>query len=227
MITPEFLTILERGGVKTLTFAPEAGTERLRQRINKNLSEQQILEAARVIARSRIKQVKLYFLLGLPGETDEDIEGIVQLVTKIHQILAPAKLRSLTVSANAFIPKPFTPFQWAPMETVSRIRRKRNYLQQQLKKLHGVRFTRKSARQELLQGIFSLGDQQVAGAIFNSVNNNLDWNTALQQAAIDVPALINKPRNYADRLPWDFINYGVSRQRLWKQWQQSLSEYPA
>ncbi len=217
MITPEFLQTLERGNVKTLTFAPEAGTEQLRNMINKNLSDQQIIAAAHAIADSEINQVKLYFMIGLPRETDEDVEGIVHLVKNIQKILVKnRKLKSLTVSINTFIPKPFTPFQWSPMATENEIRRKRKYLEEEFKKIPGVQFTRKNVKDEIRQGIFSRGDRRVAKAIYFKIKNNVDWQTAWQQAEIDVNSIIRQYKNFEDGLPWDFMVYGIPKDRLWK-----------
>jgi radical SAM superfamily enzyme YgiQ (UPF0313 family) len=217
MITPEFLKTLERGNVKSLTFASEAGTERLRNMINKNLSDQQIIAAAHAIADSQINQVKLYFMIGLPRETDEDIEGVVQLVKNIQQILTKnKKLKSLTVSVNTFIPKPFTPFQWSPMATENEIRRKRKYLEREFKKIPGVQFIRKNVNDEILQAIFSLGDQKVAKAIYFKITNDVDWQTAWQQTKINVDSIIHQNKNFEDELPWDFVTYGISKERLWK-----------
>ncbi len=218
MITPSFLKILEKGKLHTLTFAPEAGTERLRIVIQKNLSEQQILDASHAIADSNINQIKLYFLIGLPGERDEDLEGIVDLARSIQQILWKKKKKMIFISVNTFIPKPFTPFQWSAMDTIQEIQRKRNYLEKQFRKIAGVRFTRKSAKEEILQGIFSLGNQNVAQGIYLKLKNNLDWQTAWKLTNLDFESVIHKNRDLEDELPWDFIDYGISKEKLWKNW---------
>lgn len=218
MITPEFLDILERGKVKSLTFAPEAGTEKLRHNIHKNLSNAEIMQAATAIAESSIQQVKLYFLIGLPGEADSDIEGLVQMVQELATIiLSKGKNRSLTVSVNTFIPKPFTPFQWQPMAHEQEIRRKRRFLEQELKRIPGVVFNKKSVKEEILQGIFSLGDATIARAIYHKLTQQTNWDEAWQQANIDVEKLLYENRRFDDELPWDFIEYRLPRQRLVQQ----------
>lgn len=221
MITPAFLKILEKGKIQTLSFAPEAGTEKLRNAINKNLTEQQILDAAHAIANSTINQIKLYFLIGLPGEQDEDIEGIIDLARSIQQILWAKKKKTISISVNTFIPKPFTPFQWSMMETAPEIQRKRNYLEKEFRKIGGLRFTKKSVKEEILQGIFSLGNQKVAAAIYYKLTNNVDWQAAWDFANVNVEALLFKIVDYEDDLPWDFIDYGISKEKLWKIWQRS------
>lgn len=218
MITPEFLKILERGKVKSLTFAPEAGTEKLRHKIHKNLSNAEIMQAATAVAESSIQQVKLYFLIGLPGEADSDIEGLVQMVQELARIiLIKGKNRSLTVSVNTFIPKPFTPFQWQPMAHEQEIRRKRKFLEQELKRIPGVVFNKKSVKEEILQGIFSLGDATIARAIYYKLTQPTNWDEAWQQANIDIEKLLYENRRFDEELPWDFIEYRFPRQRLLQQ----------
>lgn len=224
MITPSFLKILERGKIQSLTFAPEAGTERLRNVIHKNLSARQIFEAAEAIADSTINQIKLYFLIGLPGEREEDIAGIVELAGAIQKIVSRKKQKTILLSVNTFIPKPFTPFQWAAMETVQDIQRKRNYLDKALRKIAGVRFNKKSAREEILQGIFSLGGEEIAQGIHLKLKNNLDWQTAWKFANVSVAAIIHTSRNFEDELPWDFMDYGISKEKLWQIWQGSRKQ---
>ncbi len=214
MINPDFLKVLERGNVRSLTFAPEAGTEHLRRKIHKHLTEQQIVSGAEAIANSSIQQLKLYFIIGLPGETDEDVIGIVKLVTSIHAIMARRKRSvSLAVSVNTFVPKPFTPFQWSPMATAAEIRRKRKLLEQGLKKIPGVRLSRKNVNEEMLQGIFSLGDQRIGRAIYFKLTNQCNWSTAWSVAGVD-PDFIHQQRPLDASLPWDFISSPLEKNRL-------------
>ena len=199
------------------TIAPEAGSQRLRDVINKNITEEDVVDTVKDAFEQGWRVIKLYFMIGLPRETDEDIEGVVQLVKNIQQILTKnKKLKSLTVSVNTFIPKPFTPFQWSPMATENEIRRKRKYLEREFKKIPGVQFIRKNVNDEILQAIFSLGDQKVAKAIYFKITNNVDWQTAWQQTKINVDSIIHQHKNFEDKLPWDFIAYGISKERLWK-----------
>lgn len=218
MITPEFLQILEQGNVKSLTFAPEAGSEKLRQRINKNLSDAAIIQAAEAIAESSIQQIKLYFMIGLPDETDDDIQGLVQMVRELARIILPkGKNQRLTISVNTFIPKPFTPFQWQPMAREEEIRRIRKHLEQAFKKIPGVVFNKKSVKEEILQGIFSLGDETIARAIYIKLSQQTSWDEAWRMANINVDQLLYESRRPEEELPWDFIEYRIPRQRLLRQ----------
>ncbi len=205
-IDSSFLNILERGKVNTITFAPEAGTERLRKLIHKNLSQKQIMDATEIISHSAMQQVKLYFLIGLPGETWEDIEGIVTLIEKMLQVFSRSnKPKKLTISVNTFIPKPFTPFQLATMEKISEIQRKRKYLNKKLKAISGVQISPKSAKEEILQGIFSLGGKDVGMAIYYKIIDNLDWEQALLKAEVNEQKILFSEKQVGEVLPWDFI----------------------
>ncbi|MBC8180967.1 radical SAM protein [candidate division KSB1 bacterium] len=204
-IDDSFINILERGKVNSIAFAPEAGTERLRKTINKNLSQEQIIDAAEVISHSSVNQVKLYFLIGLPGETWEDIEGIVTLVDKMQQIFYRSKrTKKMTISVNTFIPKPFTPFQWAAMEKISEIQRKRKHLNKKLKALTGVQISPKSAKEEILQGIFSLGGKDIGKAIYFKIIDNLDWEQAWLKAGVNEQKILFSEKQSGEVFPWDF-----------------------
>lgn len=215
-ISCEFLDILDRGNVKSLSFAPEAGTEKLRASINKNLTDQQILHAAQVIASSKISQIKLYFMIGLPDETMEDIQGIIKLVEEIFAL--KSKSQQLSVSVNTFIPKPFTPFQWSRMDDPKEIRKKRKYLKTNFKKLQGVQFVDKSVKEEIVQGLFSLGDSKTAQSIYLKVKENIDWNSAWQMAGVAVEEILFKDRELDSALPWDSISQGMEKDKLKANW---------
>ncbi len=222
-MTPAFLKILDRAKVKSITLAPEAGTERLRKVIHKNLTFDQIIRAAEAIAWSSINQIKLYFLIGLPSETWEDIQGIVSLISTLQNIfLKNKKQKKIIVSVNTFIPKPFTPFQWAAMEEIAAIKRKRKFLQTELIKIPAVRMIEKSSKEELLQGIFSLGDHRVGLAIYEQLTNKSDWQEALKKCKVAVEEKILAAKEFEQTLPWDFIETGIKKRKLWQMWQQVI-----
>ena len=223
-ISPSLIKSLEQGRLKTITFAPEAGTERMRNVIHKNLSFKQIIEAAEVISFSNIRQIKLYFLIGLPGETQEDIEGIVNLVDKMQQIfLKQKKHKRIVLSVNTFIPKPFTPFQWSTMENEYNIRRKRKFLNNQIKKISNVQISPKSTKDETLQGIFSLGDVNVGKAIYYKISEKLDWQSAWIKAGVDLNQILYSSTNIKKKLPWDIIHSGIKKEKLWEIWERNES----
>ncbi|MFZ5516002.1 MAG: radical SAM protein [Candidatus Zhuqueibacterota bacterium] len=219
-ITEDFMAVLDRGLVKSLSFAPEAGTEGMRTRINKKLSDEQIYHAASIIAGSNMSHIKLYFMIGLPGETMDDIVGIADMVARIHRM--KSKKQTMSVSVNTFIPKPFTPFQWSKMERPKEIQKKRKHLKSVFTKLPGVLFPEKSIKDEILQGVFSLGDQKVAQAIYLKINQNVDWDTAWRMAEIDVEHLLYQNRDADAKLPWEFIQQGLKKERLIQTWKKEM-----
>lgn len=225
-LTPSFLNILEKGKVNSISLAPEAGSEWMRLLIHKKLSHQKIIDAAEFLEASPINRIKLYFLIGLPHEQWEDIEAIVQLVDEMQRKLFKRKRnKTLSISINAFIPKPWTPFQWAPMEKAAEILRKRKYLASNFKKMAGVGFSQKSGKEEVLQGIISLGDEKVGLAMYNKIKNNLDWKTVWQQADFSIEKLLYSERMYTDLLPWDFIDTGIDKLLLWKTWKMNDRDF--
>ncbi|MBN2008129.1 radical SAM protein [candidate division KSB1 bacterium] len=220
-LTSEFLHILERAGIQTITLAPEAGTERLRWIINKRITDQTIFAAINKVAESSIQTLKLYFLIGLPFEQESDLEGIIRMVTRIRGILDRGTRKTgLTVSMNAFIPKPFTAFQWAPMNNEKELKSKRRYVERALRKLKGVQLVPKSTRLEVLQGIVSMGDRSIAEILL----------AMAQKFGGSLPDLhpwmasITKSRAPAMQLPWDDLHYPIARERLWRQWQSKFNE---
>ena len=221
IITPRFLSYLEKANIRSITLAPETGSQRLRKLIKKNLSDEQIFETIELLAASNISTIKLYFMIGLPSETAQDVESIVKLVKKIAQIFG-SRLEGfeINVSVNAFIPKPFTPFQWHPMETETNLRKKRRYLTSQLHKIKGVSISSKSTRSEVLQGIFSSGGPEIGRAIVKKLSSKFNWKKILRESKIDITEIIYRKKTFDDRLPWDFIAGGVKKESLWREWQQ-------
>ena len=168
-ITPEQVAVLEESGHKTLALAPEAGSQRMRDVINKGIDEQQILDAVQMIVHGEIPNLKLYFMLGLPTETDDDVDAIISLTEKIRDIWQAAgkrrgRLGRLVVSVNPFVPKPWTPLQWAPMEKRSRLEKKVRRLQKAFGRLPNVDLNSESLRSAELQGLLARGDRRVGGS---------------------------------------------------------------
>ncbi|NOZ63137.1 MAG: radical SAM protein [Calditrichaeota bacterium] len=219
MITPEFLDIFERAQVNSIAFAPEAGSERLRKIINKNLSQEVIMQAAASLGDSNISHIKLYFLIGLPGETQNDIDAIVDLVKNVSSIfLKKNKKRKLTLSINAFIPKPWTPFQWAPLARPEYSRRTRKYISDKLKNFRNVEMLKKSSKEEVLQAVFSQGNEKVGRAVYLKIRERLSWEKAWEQAEVNVEksVFLEKGRDY--RFPWEYMGFGLRQDFLWKNW---------
>ena len=211
----------------SLTFAPEAGTQRLRDVINKNVTDAEIDNIGKAF-EAGYSNVKLYFMLGLPTETDEDIAGIAEICRRLRGLyVATTGKRNLTVSVSCavFIPKPCTPFQWEAQISMEEMLRKQNYLRGLLRAIKGVTFSWHGAESSVLEAALARGDRSLSavivrayesGARFDSWTEPFDWN-AWTRAFADCGAAINRFTGAIDPdadLPWDFIDTGVSKKYL-------------
>ena len=229
----------------SLTFAPEAGTQRLRDVINKGLTEEVILEGAGMAFEGGWSKVKLYFMLGLPTETEDDMKGIAHLAEKVARRYyeIPKEERNgkcqITASSSFFVPKPFTPFQWASMCTAEEyIRRativKHEFLNQLNKK--SLKYNWHEADVTVLEGVFARGDRKVSKAIEEAYNlgclydswsdqfDNDKWLKAFENTGIDIDFYTIRKRNIDEVFPWDFIDAGVTKQFLIREWENASNE---
>ena len=211
-----------------LTFAPEAGTQRLRDVINKNETEEHILETADVAFASGWNRIKLYFMIGLPTETDADLEGIAALVRKVRDVAWSRRKGALvSVSISPFVPRPGTPFQWERQDSLDETRRKERLLRSLLT-MRGVKLSLRDPRVSFLEGVLSRGDRRLwraveaawrGGARFDGWSESFDfgaWERAFAEAGVD-PAAYLAERDPAAALPWDHISSGVSKAYLLKE----------
>jgi radical SAM superfamily enzyme YgiQ (UPF0313 family) len=232
-ISENLLRILVGSGMKTLTIAPEAGTERMWKVINKKIDIEAVLKSAELASEAGIPTLKLYFIIGLPFEREEDIEGIVDLVRELHGIFIkkhkPDKLRgrkrsvlrSLRISVNPFVPKPHTPFQWCGMDQEKELKRKLAKIRDSLKGLKGVRMEKKSTRQAILQGLFSLGNRDVGMGLFYAVEENLNYRQVWKKAGVEPDLMVFQPKKLDSVLAWDIIDVGPSKSRLVRELNQA------
>lgn len=229
----------------SLTFAPEAGSQRLRDVINKGLSEEVILKGAKDAFTSGWNKVKLYFMLGLPTECDEDIEGIAQLCNSIAKeyYSIPKEERTgrvdITASTSFFVPKPFTPFQWSAMDTRTSYTRKQQFLKDKIREqlnAKSIHYHWHDAQTSVLEGVFARGDRKLSGVliaayqkgcIFDAWTEFFDpnkWEEAFYEKGISKEFYTERERSKEELLPWDFIDIGVTRKFLWKQYELSRQE---
>jgi len=215
------------GGV---TFAPEAGSQRLRNVINKNITEEEILAAAEQAFMAGRGRIKLYFMLGLPTETEKDLWELVRLVEKIaalrHKVKREKRPLQVTVSASTFIPKAHTPFQWEPLLELSKIKRRQQFLRKQLQQLKGVQFTWPTAEMSYLEAVFSRGDRRLAavlekacalGSGLEAWGESFDfalWEEAFNHENIDSQYYAYYKPALDDPLPWEHLSTGVSKKFL-------------
>ncbi len=224
--TDELVDALKESGHKTMTFAPEAGTERLRNVINKGISEDDILKSVEMAISRGILNAKLYFLIGLPTETDDDIEGIVKLAKRIKkEVLALTKeagrIGTITLSINPFIPKPWTPFQWSPMEDAKSMSNKLKYIKESLKKEGNIEVNHENPKDSYLQALLSRGDRRVGGIIKAALDSG-GWSRGIKESQVDTDFYVYRMRRRDEILPWDFIGHGIEKAYLWKEYERAL-----
>ncbi len=206
-------------GHKSISIAPEAGTERLRRVINKKITEEDILRTADLILSEGIATLRLYFMVGLPTETREDITGIVNLVKKIKNIIPKG---NLTLSISTFVPKPFTPFQWHPMEKPAEVKERLKMIKNGLLPFKGVNVFHDVPKYAYMQGLFSQGDRRLSKVIEKTPECK-DWRKAAATAGIKEEFYIFREKEFSEILPWDFIDIGVRKENLWTEYQEALS----
>lgn len=214
-----------------LTFAPEAGTQRMRDVINKGVTEEDLLRSARNAFESGWSTIKLYFVIGLPYETVEDVEGIAHLAEKVVEeyFHVPRDVRKrglrVTVSTSILVPKPFTPFQWAPMNQVPEVREKISSLRDAIKS-KAINYNWHESALSFLEAVFARGDRKLCdvlvkafekGARFDGWNEYFNfelWQEAFEECGVDGEFYAYRERSYDEILPWDFIDIGVSKKYL-------------
>jgi radical SAM superfamily enzyme YgiQ (UPF0313 family) len=207
--------------------APDAGSQRMRDVINKGLDEEVILQAAENLVAGGIPNLKLYFMIGLPTETDDDVEAIVTLCKKIkHRFLKSSRTRrrigEMTVSLNSFIPKPFTPFQWVAMAEVPVLKKKIKQVKNGLKKVANVRLHADVPRWAYLQGLFSRGDRRVAKLLLLSLKNKGNWAKTIKESPLNTDFYNYRERAFDELLPWNFIDHGIKTSFLKKEYRHAM-----
>lgn len=230
----------------SLTFAPEAGSQRLRDVINKGLTEEVILKGASDAFLGGWTRVKLYFMLGLPTETEEDMRGIAELSNKIAMLyydLIPKDQRhgrvQIVSSTSFFIPKPFTPFQWASMNTKEEFIEKAGIVNRAMKEqlnYKSIRYNWHEADVSMLEGVFARGDRRLSkvilrayelGCLFDSWSESFHeepWLKAFEECNVSMEFYTKRERSLDEILPWDFINAGVTKEFLIREWKRALNE---
>ena len=229
----------------SLTFAPEAGTQRMRDVINKGLTEEDILHGAEEAFKGGWNKVKLYFMMGLPTETEEDMRGIAHLCEKVamHYYKLDSQYRNGRVSVGAscsfFVPKPFTPFQWASMCEVEEYNRRAHLVNDEFKAQHNRRslsFKYHDAKTTVLEGILARGDRRIADVIYSAYQKGClydawteffhydRWMEAMEENGLDYHFYTTRERNLDEIFPWDFIDIGVTKEFIKREWNNAMEE---
>jgi len=218
---------LADSGQKTITIAPETGSERLRRVINKGISEEHLQNAATLSAKSGIQHMRLYIMIGLPTETDEDIEAIVGLAerTQAHMTEVGCKGR-LTLSINPFIPKPFTPFQWMAMDNQKTVEKKLQYIKKALQKNRRIEVLVESPKEAYIQGVLARGDRRL-GAVLAACaadRGSKSFKAEMKAAGLDMDEMNYRERSFDEFLPWSHLDMGMDEGYLEMEWKRSVDE---
>lgn len=221
-----------------LTFAPEAGTQRMRNVINKGVTEENLKDAVSAAFRSGWSTVKLYFMIGLPTETDEDIIGIADLAYQVLDLYKQIKGRrgaKVTVSVSSFVPKPHTPFQWFPQNDRAEIERKQQLLKSRFKD-RSISFNWHDASTSVLEGVFARGDRRLGKVILTAWQQGVKfdgwsehfkydvWMKAFQDTGIDPHFYATRERQKGEHLPWQHLSSGASDTFLWREYEKAIEE---
>ena len=217
-ITPGLIRALVQGGVRTLTIAPETGSERMRTLIGKDLSDETILNAAKCAAEGGIRNLRLYFMFGLPFEQGKDVEAIPECVARIRACFSAAGGRRITVSAHPFVPKAATPFQWCPMDPSDTLKAKFRTIQTGLRSLSGISLLKTSVRTALLQGLLAMGDRSVGMGLYYRISKSMIWKHAWEKAEVAPDLYVHRWKPESEELPWDFIGQVTGKEALGRQY---------
>ena len=234
-LTPELMKLIKKVRKTGFTIAPEAGSQRLRDVINKNISEKEINETVYDAFSLGWQVIKLYFMIGLPTETDDDLQSIVTLVKELRKTKGPkGRMGKINVSVTTFIPKPHTPFQWSSQLTLEESREKLGWLKKELR-MPGIHFKWQNPEVSLVEGVFARGDRRLSrllvdaykrGCKFDGWSDRFQyrlWEESFFKENVDINLYTKRARNIIDPLPWDYVNTGVTKEFLATEWERALN----
>ena len=228
-LTESIVRILRESGERTITIAPETGSDRLRRVINKTVTNDEILDRADLIFANGVENLKLYYMIGLPTETDDDLVAIRDLTLQMRERMVKyarprGQIGRIVGSVNPLVPKPGTAYQWLPMEDASIVDQKIKRLRSLMADIDNVYFNIKSERHSYYQALLSLGDRRVAPAIEIAERNGQNWRAAVAEAGVDGDFYVFRDRSRDAFLPWDIIDGGMKRPFFEAEFAKSLRE---
>jgi len=228
-ISPSLIDCLKRGGVKAAAIAPEAGSERLRKVLKKGYGDDEILEAVRTLVENGLSQIKSYFLIGLPSETDEEVRAILSLSKRIEHHMVSARVSekkrwSLVLSVNPFVPKPATPFQWLPFEEVSELKRKLKILRNGIRREKNIKIIYDLPKWAYIQALLSRGDRRVGNVLMAAHSHQGNWEQALRETSLNSDFFVYRRRDLDEIFPWDFIDHGIPKEKLKEEYVAAMKE---
>ncbi|WP_456464791.1 radical SAM protein [Desulfurobacterium sp.] len=226
------LKIVKESRQKTVTIAPEAGREEKRMALNKKVTDREFFKFCRKLFENGVENLKLYFLIGIPNETEEDIEAIASMTSEFRKIAMEfwkerKRTGKISLSVNPVIPKPFTPMQWFGMPLKSQIDKKIRNLGKLIKKIPNVEFTFENTRNAIIQAVISRGDDRIGIAAINTVKNSLNFKRALKELNLKIDNLYTREREKDELFPWEIVDSGIKRDYLWKEYQKIYTGEPS
>ncbi len=230
-LTDDLVAGLARGGHRTLTMAPEAGTERLRRAIRKAITDEQIFAACDLVRARGIPNLKTYFMIGQPTETAEDVAAIPDLARRMLErlrVLDPAgkPFGKLTLSISSFVPKPWTPFQWAPFAGAESLNAKLETIKRGVRTFSNIRVLHENPREAALQALLARGDRRVGDFLALAARFDGDWRRALREWDGDAAFYTTRARDAGERMPWDHFDVGVKKAGLVREWERARAPEP-
>ncbi|HWI18684.1 MAG TPA: radical SAM protein [Vicinamibacterales bacterium] len=227
-LTPTIVGLLHDSGERTLTIAPETGSDRLRRVINKTITNEEILDRAELIFSSGIESLKLYYMIGLPTEDDADLVAIRDLTMQLHAIMlkharARGRIGRIVASVNPLVPKPGTAYQWLPMAASDEIERRMKRMRTLVADIDNVYFNIKSERHSYYQALLSLGDRRIAPAIEEAEANGGQWRRAVADTGVDGDFYIYRDRSNDKVLPWSMIDGGMKEPFFRAEFEKSMN----
>jgi len=228
-INEKIVDLIKANGIETVALAPEAGSQRMRDILRKDITEADIIRAAEIIVEKEIPNLRLYFMVGLPKEEEQDIDAIIELTGKIqHHVLhnsqGKKKFRRITLSINQFIPKPVTPLQWCALADVNDVGKKIKKIKNAFSREKQIKVIHDVPKWNYVQALLSLGDRRV-GEILLAVNRlEGNWAQALKEVNINPGFYVYRQKQFDEILPWDIINLGVSKKALINEYRKALEE---
>jgi radical SAM superfamily enzyme YgiQ (UPF0313 family) len=224
-VDEELCLLLAQGGVRTVALAPEAGSERLRRVLNKGLVTEDLARAATALNAAGLSQLRLYFMVGLPTETPEDVEEIPRLVRHLlHRVLKDSRgkkrLGQITLSLSSFVPKPFTPFQWTTFLEVGELKKRLKLVRQGLKGVKEARVHTDLPKWAYVQALLARGDRRVGDILLAAQTRG--WTRAFRESPVNPDFFTLRERRADELFPWDFIDHGIDKSYLWEEYRKAM-----
>ena len=225
-VTPRLDSYLLASGHRTVTLAPEAGSERLRSVLQKGLTDEQILRAVSCLLEGGVPNIRLYFMVGLPTESAVDVDAIPSLLRRIRHVFIArsrdhGRIGKITLSISPFVPKPHTPFQWHPLEPVPALRAKLRSIKRALQSTPNVQVHHDVPKWSYIQALLSRGDRRVGRLMLEAMRMG-DWSRSMREININADFYVHRPREEDELFPWDFIEHGVEKGILLAQYQRAM-----